>query len=366
LSIAWAQEGFSSSVLKLGDISIPTPFVQAALSGYSDLPMRRVARAYGAPYTINEVVLDKLVVQPGKKRKHILQVEADDHPVGGQLMGANPDDFAPAAAAMAEAGYDIIDINFGCPVKKVLGRCRGGFLLSEPKTALDIVRRVVEAVGEHRPVTVKMRRGMDDSPESEQSFFEILDGAFALGVSGVTVHGRTVRQRYVGPSRWEFLARVKERVGDGVVLGSGDLFSADACLRMIRETGVDGVTIARGCIGNPWIFRECEALWKGEPLPPPPSLAEQRIALELHMLEAVRHHGDTRGPKNMRKFGIKYSEHHPLARDVRDAFISIATVDDFHRVLDTWYDPARDWPPVVRRAGHGDLVAAGATMDSCG
>lgn len=347
-------------MLRIGTIELEVPFVQAALSGYSDRAMRRIARRHGAPYALNEVVLDKLVIQPGRKQRGILRVDGDDHPIGGQLMGADPQAFAPAAAAMAEAGYDVIDINFGCPVSKVLGRCRGGFLLSQPAQALAIIRHVLDAVGRTHPVTLKMRRGMDDSAASERNFFEILDGAFGAGVTAVTVHGRTVRQRYVGPSQWSFLARVKRHVGDRVILGSGDLFSAEACVRMIGQTGVDGVTIARGCIGNPWIFNECRALWQGRPLPDPPTVAEQGQVIAEHFREAVELHGPRLAGRIMRKFGIKYSEHHPNARPVRDAFIAVATPDDFRRVLDDWYDPARPWPAAIRRPGHGDLIAAGA------
>jgi tRNA-dihydrouridine synthase B len=347
-------------MLTIGPIRLSTPFVQAALSGYSDLPMRRLARRFGAPYALNEVMLDKLVLQAGKKRREFLHVPEDDHPVGGQLMGANPEEFAPAAAALAEAGYDVIDINFGCPVRKVLGRCRGGFLLSQPKTALEIVRRVYDAVGSIRPVTLKMRRGMDDGRESEINFFRILDGAMEFGVSAVTVHGRTVEQRYVGPSHWPFLERVKRHVGNRTVLGSGDLFDAEACLRMMDETGVDGVTIARGCIGNPWIFSECRALWAGQELPPPATIAEQRAAIEFHWNETCRVHPPTIGGKIMRKFGIKYAELHPLSLDVRNAFIDVKTPEEFDGVLEKWYDPAVEWPPVKRRVGCGDLIAAGA------
>lgn len=348
------------TMLRIGSFNFETPFVQAALSGYSDLPMRRLARRYGAVYTLNEVVLDKLVIQRGKTQREILNVASDDHPVGGQLMGADPDVFAPAAHLMATAGYDIIDINFGCPVKKVLGRCRGGFLLSEPQTALNIVRGVFDAVGKTHPVTLKMRRGMDDSPESERNFFTILDGAFSIGVSAITVHGRTVKQRYVGPSRWSFLQRVKQHVGDRTILGSGDLFSAEACIRMMQETGVNGVTVARGCIGNPWIFEECSALLRGDPLPDPPSIARQRDAIAWHWDQTVAHYGTHLAGAIMRKFGIKYAEHHPLSRQVRNAYIAVKTPEDFTRVLDEWYDPTRDWPSVVRREGHGDLIAAGA------
>ena len=348
--------------MKIGPYELDVPFVQAALSGYSDIPMRRLARRFGCPYTLNEVVLDKIVVQPGKKKRTILEVPEDDHPVGGQLMGADPEVFEAAAVLMAEAGYDVIDINFGCPVKKVLGRCRGGFLLSQPDTALDIIRRVYRAVGQTHPVTVKMRRGMDDSPESERNFFRILDGAFDIGPCAATVHGRTVKQRYVGPSNWSFLRRVKQFAGDKTVLGSGDLFSADACVRMLEETGVDGVTIARGCIGNPWIFQECRALYAGEPLPPPPSVIEQGKAIRLHWELCVEAYGEDLAQRVIRKFGIKYSEHHPSAREVRDAFAHAKCAAHVTDALAKWYDSERDWPEVKRREGHGDLVAAGATL----
>ena len=350
-------------MLTIGNVEIEHPFAQAALSGYSDLPMRRVARRYGASYTINEVVLDRLVTQKGKAQRRILQpVADDDHPVGGQLMGANPDEFGPAARMLADVGYDVIDINFGCPVRKVLGRCRGGFLLSTPRVALEIVARVIDAVGGDKPVTVKMRRGMDDSPESEDNFFTILDGAFDLGIAGVTVHGRTVRQRYVGASHWPFLARVKRHAGEKLVFGSGDLFTATSCLAMLSETGVDGVTIARGAIGNPWIFRECQALALGLPLPGPPTIIEQRAALELHFAESVRHHGEDLAGKLMRKFGIKYSELHPLRRPVRDAFVAVKTPAQFDDVLNRWYDPQGDYPPVERHAARIDLIAPGAEL----
>lgn len=351
-------------MLRIGPIPLDVPFVQAALSGYSDQAMRLIARRLGAPYALNEVILDKLVVEKGKKQRAILAVDPEDHPVGGQLMGADPEVFAPAAAAMAEAGYDVIDINFGCPVKKVLGRCRGGFMLSQPAQAIEIIRRVCEAVGRTRPVTVKMRRGMDDTAESERAFFTILDAAFELGAAAVTVHGRTVKQRYIGPSNWEFLSRVKRHVGDKTILGSGDLFTAQACMDMIERTGVDGVTVARGCIGNPWIFAECRALWGGRPLPPPPTVTEQGRVIAEHLAECGRIHGEKLAGKLMRKFGIKYAELHPMTPEVKAAFIAAGTMEEVRVELDRWYDPEREWPAVVRKETPGDLIAAGATM-SC-
>lgn len=349
-------------MLRLANLQIEFPVVQAALSGYSDLAMRRVARMHGARYTLNEVVLDQLVLTHGKKQRFITRLTDDDHPVGGQLMGAEPATFARAAEALVEAGYDCVDVNFGCPVRKVLGRCRGGYLLSQPPVALEIIRHVFDAVAGQRPVTVKMRRGMDDSTQSERDFFRILDGAFEIGVDAVTVHARTVRQRYVGSSHWPFLARVKKHVGDRVILGSGDLFSAEDCVRMMAETGVDGLTAARGCIGNPWLFREARALLAGEPLPAPPTVAEQGETIRRHFEWAAEIYGDERAGSVMRKFGIKYSELHPMGLPVRDAFIRCRNSAEWRAVLDEWYDPAKPWPPGVRRGGPGHLVAAGATL----
>lgn len=349
-------------MLRIGTHEFDFPVVQAALSGYSDGPMRRVARRLGAPYALHEVVLDKLVVQPGRLQRKILNIAPDDHPIGGQLMGSEPEQFSQAAARMAESGFDVVDINFGCPVRKVLGRCRGGYLLSTPDTAIEIVRRVRDAVPPQIPVTLKMRRGLDDSAESERNFFRIFDAAFELGLAAITVHGRTVQQKYVGPSDWEFLARVKKHAGTRTVLGSGDLFTAADVLRMIERTGVDGVTVARGCIGNPWVFAECRALLAGRPLPPPPSVAEQGRVIREHFRLAVEEEGERLAGKTMRKFGIKYAELHPQHLDVRNAFIRCKTSAEWLAALDEWYDPQRPWPPGVRKSGPGDLVAAGATM----
>ena len=256
---------FELRPLKIGGVDIGFPAVQAALSGYSDGPMRIVARRLGAPYTLAEVMIDRFVLDLKHRRRtqHHLHVTDEEHPVGGQLMGSNPTEFGPAAQKLVAAGFDVIDINFGCPVKSAVGGCRGGYHLSQPDVALEIVDRVREAVPSPIPVTLKMRRGIDDSDESRERFFRILDGAFERGVAAITVHGRTVDQKYVGPSNWEFLRDVKRHAGSNTILGSGDLFTAQACLDMLRRTGVDGVSIARGAIGNPWIFQQVQALANG-------------------------------------------------------------------------------------------------------
>ena len=328
--------------LSLDPVPIGFPIVQAALSGYSDLAMRTIARRLGASYALCEVLIDRLVVEGGRATRRRLAPGDHEHPVGGQLMGSDPREFARAAQTLVDAGYDVVDINFGCPVRKVLGRCRGGYHLGQPEVALEIVARVREAVPPHVPVTVKMRRGIDDSPESRARFFDILDGAFARGVAAITVHGRTVEQRYVGRSSWEFLRAVKQHAGDRTILGSGDLFTADDCLRMIAETGVDGVTVARGAIGNPWIFAQCRALAADEPLPAPPSLWEQREVIRAHHQLADEVHGPEVAGRVMRKFGIRYARLHPQAEAVRDAWVSVRRPGEWQQVLARWY--AEDLP----------------------
>ncbi|HVU88591.1 MAG TPA: tRNA-dihydrouridine synthase [Pirellulales bacterium] len=345
--------------LRIGHVNVGFPVVQAALSGYSDYAMRAIARRLGATYALCEVVLDRIIMQTRRKeRLRFMHVADDDHPVGGQLMGSDPEEFGPAAAHLAAAGYDVIDINFGCPVKKVLGRCRGGFLLSQPEIALEIVSRVREHVPPERPVTVKMRRGLDDSQESRDKFFTIFDGAFARGVAAITVHGRTVEQRYIGPSRWEFLREVKQHAGTRTVLGSGDLFSAEDCLAMMRETGVDGVTAARGAIGNPWIFAQTRALAAGLPLPAPPSVHEQREVIREHYRLAEQIYGPNACGRQMRKFGIKYAQLHPQALEVRDAFIRVSRADEWPLVLEEFY--AEDRPGNYAPAGPDGAVAEDA------
>jgi nifR3 family TIM-barrel protein len=299
--------------------------------------MRVIARRLGAAYTMCEVVLDQFVLAGTKKLQRRWQIADEEHPVGGQLMGSDPAEFAVAARELASAGFDVIDINFGCPVKKVLGRCRGGYHLGQPHVALEIVSRVREAVPAHVPVTVKMRRGIDDTDAAREDFFTIFDGAFARGVAAITVHGRTVQQRYVGPSRWDFLREVKAHAGNRTVLGSGDVFTAHDCLNMLAETGVDGVWVARGAIGNPWIFSQVRALAAGQSLPAPPSLFEQRDVLREHYRLAEQIYGPEHCGKQMRKFGIKYSRLHPQPQAVRDAFIAVRWPGEWLSVLERWY-----------------------------
>ena len=336
--------------LALGNLTLDFPVVQAALSGYSDAPMRILARRHGAPYAVHEVLLERFVREAGQRVQDRLVPSSEDHPLGGQLMGSAPEGFAPAAKRLLAAGFDVIDINFGCPVRSARGACRGGYHLGQPDVALQIVRAVRDAVPERVPVTVKLRRALDDTPGSRDAFFEIATGAFDAGVNAITVHGRTVAQKYRGPSDWSFLAEVKRAVGDRTVLGSGDLFDAAACLAMIDQTGVDGVTVARGAIGNPWIFAHCRALARGDARPAPPSVHAQRDVLLEHLALAKRCHGEA-ALRSTRQYAIKAARFHPDHAHVRNAFGRSRNEAQWSAVLATWYadDRPGTWPSATPR-----------------
>lgn len=326
-------------MLRIGSIELDLPVVQAALSGYSDWPMRAIAKKLGAPYSICEVMTDSFVnsLKERAKTKHHLYLEESDHPAGAQLMGSEPDEFPGAALKLVEAGFDVVDINFGCPAKRSGGRCRGGYHLGQPEVAIEILRRVRDTVPSHVPVTVKMRRGLDDTQQSRDNFFRIIETAFETGIAAVTVHGRTVEQKYIGPSRWSFLKEVRQLFPGRTLLGSGDLFTAADCVRMLQETGVNGVTAARGSIGNPWIFSQAAALLRGEPLPAAPTVHEQRDVICEHFRLAEQILPADQVSKQLRKFCIHYSGWHPEASSVRAAFIAVRNAADWRDVIGRWY-----------------------------
>lgn len=272
-----------------------------------------------------------------------IDINDEDHPVAGQVIGSEPQTMAPAAKILAEAGYDVVDLNFACPVKKIKNKARGGHMLQDVPRAVAILKAVRDAVPANVPTTISLRRAFSDSPEATERFYQIVDAAWEYGYSAVRVHGRTVEQKYVGQACWNSLAEVKRRYPDRTILGSGDVFTADDAVRMLRETGVDVVWIARGAIGNPWIFSHARALLAGEVIFPP-TLHEQRDTLREHFALAVQVHGEQVAGRRMRKLGIKYSRFHPHWQQVKSQFINVRSMRDWEHVLDTWY--ATDGPGV--------------------
>ena len=313
------------------------PVVLAALAGYSDLAYRRICRRFGARFCTTEVMLDKCLLAGPKLRKRLARTADDDHPIAGQIMGSDPRQMAQAAAHLAEAGFDVIDLNFACPVRKALRRRRGGYLMKQPERVVEIVRAVTAAVD--RPVMLKLRRSFDEADTSCEALWHICDGAFDAGAAAVCLHARSVQALYAGPADWDTLVRARQRYADRTIIGSGDILTPADALRMLEETGVDAVAAARGAMGNPWFFRQVGDLAAGrEPCPPP--LAEQAEVLREHFAAACELYGPRRGPKIMRKFGIKYARIHPRPKEARMAFVEVKSPAGWQAVLDRLYADA--------------------------
>jgi tRNA-dihydrouridine synthase len=232
--------------------------------------------------------------------------------------------------------FDTIDINLACPVKKIKAKARGGHWLAEPEGAIEILRAVREVVPGEIPCTVKLRRSFDDTPEMAANLERILDAAFDMGYAWATIHARTVQQKYIGPSRWDLLRDIVRRRPERLIFGSGDVWDVRDIFRMIGYTGVAAVAVARGCIGNPWIFRQARQMMTGEP-PSAPTIAEQRAVLEEHFRLSVNINGEDRAGKTMRKFGIRFAAHHPRGDEVRRRFIAVGSVADWLGVLEEFY-----------------------------
>lgn len=320
---------------RVGPFTLHIPAMQAGLAGYSDMAMRVVARQRGCPYAVTEALLDRVLLKGGRGLEKGAILCDQDHPVAGQLMGSEAEELSAAAKILLESGFDVIDLNFACPVRKVMGRCRGGYLLGDPEQAKTIMRQVRDAVP--GPLTIKLRRALDESTQAGDWFAEIFSEAVALNFAAIAVHGRTVEQKYTGQANWDFLRRLKERHPATTLFGSGDVFSAEDALRMYEQTGVDGVWMARGAIGNPWIFSEFAALARGEPLPPPPTIFAQKEALLEHFRLAVEIYGEASASRQMRKIGIKYSRLHPAGAEVWRKFIAVKSHVDWLSVLDEYY-----------------------------
>ncbi|MCE9590519.1 MAG: tRNA-dihydrouridine synthase family protein [Planctomycetes bacterium] len=336
-------------MMQIGKLTLDAPFFQAGLAGYSDAAMRLIARRHGAPYCVTEAMLDVFLLNGGKGLK-AAELDDEDHPIAGQLMGSNPDEIAAGAKILVSLGYDVIDVNLACPVKKIRKKARGGHLMQEPADVVAILDAVRQAVPGDIPCSVKLRRGTDDTPEATQNFHHIFEAVIRLGYAAATVHGRTVEQKYLGPSRWEFLAGIVKQYGldrPGAagearrfsLFGSGDIWCAADVFRMMKETGVHGVSVARGCIGNPWVFTQARAILAGdaEAATRPPTIAQQRAVLLEHFDLSMRLHGERAAGMMMRKFGIKFSRHHPEADRVAKAFIAVHSAQDWLRVLDDAY-----------------------------
>ncbi len=321
--------------LRIGPVDVGFPVGLGALAGYSDLPYRLICRSLGAPYCVTEAMLDRQVLLEGKLRKRLVRLDPADHPVAGQIMGVEPETMAEAARALDRMGFDVIDLNFACPVRKVVSHKRGGALMKDPDRALATVRAVIAAVPS-RPVTLKLRSAFKGDGRTPGDFWTIARGAFEAGAAAIAVHARTVEQKYTGRADWSFLAAVKREFPDRTILGSGDVMTPADALRMLAETGVDGVMAARGAIGNPCFFAQARDLAAGR-APRQPGLEEQREVIYRHYRLACEAYDPRRGLKLLRHFSLQYAKMHPRRTDLRNALVPVRTEEEWRAAIDAFY-----------------------------
>ncbi|MGA2915563.1 MAG: tRNA-dihydrouridine synthase [Sedimentisphaerales bacterium] len=324
-----------SVMLTIGNIKLKYPFIQASLSGYSDRAMRVLARKFGCELTFSGVILDSSASYKPLFEKPNYILKDDEHPIGAQLLGTNPQKMAKAAQDLLQAGYDLIDINFACPAPKVVKKARGGALLAEPKTVIQIFKQVRDAV--QCPVIMKLRKGFDDSVESARKFWQICDEAVEYGVDGLIVHGRSVEQRFKGKADWNIIKQLKEKFPKTIVLGSGDLFKPVDIVKKLCSSGADGVAIARGAIGKPWLFRQIKDLLDRKTEIYEPGVKEQgRIILEhFEMLKEL--YDIKKCIWYFRKFLVKYSKSHPDCGKVSKELIAAQTEEQLRQTIKKWY-----------------------------
>jgi len=321
--------------LKLGSLALDVPFFQASLSGYSDYAMRIFARRFGCPFALADVMLAKSVANPRVLSMACFRPGEDEHPVGAQLLGETAAIMSKAARDLVAAGYDVIDLNFACPAPKVLRKGRGGALLDHPDTVIEILKAVRDAV--RCPVLMKLRIGMNHSARAQDCFWEIVTRSVEHGVDALVIHGRTVSERYRGAADWNTLAAVKSRFPAATVIGSGDIFDPSATIDLMKRTGLDGFVVARGAIGNPWIFRDLRCVWEGRPLPPPPDLAEQRLIMLEHLDRVFQGYPEHRVIGYFRKFLLYYVRRHPKRKQVLQTLLKAKTRPAVESAINTWY-----------------------------
>lgn len=267
--------------MKIGDIELCGNLTLAPMAGVTDFAFRRVCRGLGAALTTTEMVSAKALVYKDEKAKALLYIPEDEHPCAAQIFGHEPDVMAGAAVMAREiSGADIIDINMGCPVGKVVKSGDGSALMRTPELAEEIIRSVVKSAG--CPVTVKFRKGWDNGSVNAVDFARMCEDS---GAAAVAVHGRTRAQMYAGRADWDIIREVRKAVSIPVI-ANGDIFTPEDAAHILRYTGCELAMIGRGSFGNPWLFRQGQAAIDGEDIPPLPPLSE-RIDMAVAQIEEL-------------------------------------------------------------------------------
>jgi len=332
------------------------PVVLAPMAGVTNYPYRKICRDHGAGLCVSEMVSSRGILCGHDRTWKLAQFGADERPRSIQIFGCDAEAMAESARILkGELDVDHIDINFGCPVPKVTRKGMGAAAAEDPENFRRVVHEVVRAA-DPVPVTIKVRLGMDSSRLTFRETGKVAEGE---GCAWIALHGRTARQMYSGKARWDLIGELKASVGLPV-LGNGDIFEAPDALRMMEETGCDGVVIGRGCLGNPWLFRNLKLLFDGTGRPERPSIESLVAVIREHFDLLAAHYGDSIRSAGlmMRKFGTWYARGLAEATALRRAFQTIETREDLdailERVLASGYEAGfRDPERATREAAVG-------------
>jgi tRNA-dihydrouridine synthase B len=324
--------------LRIGPVVVDPPVLQAPMAGYTNYAFRQVVREFGgAGLLATEMIAARsatwLETHRGEHPDRLWGVREEPRPLAVQMWDNDPENLAQVGRRLAkDFQVSVVDLNFGCPVRQVTVKAHSGsWLLRDPARVGEIVRRVVEAC-DGVPVTAKIRLGC---AETCQTAVEVAQRIEEAGASCLTVHGRVAAQFFSGHADWDAITAVKRSVSRLPIVGNGDIDSAETAVARLRESGVDGVMIARESLSKPWIFAQTAALLRGEPKPPDPSLAEQ-YELVLHHYDLVcQRFGTERGTLLMRKFACSYAQGLPGAREFRGRVSRVLSQAEFLEVMRT-------------------------------
>lgn len=320
-------------MLKIKTLCLSTPVLQSPMSGWTDLPFRLIAREKGAAFAFLEMVLADAVVARSSRTEDMMKTIPEDRPLGAQLVGYTPESLGTAAQILESVGVDLIDLNLGCPVKKVTCKGGGSAILKEPDRARAMFSSMVRAVTKI-PVTVKMRLGFDDPSGSEAVLISKI--AEDCGVSAVTIHGRTRSQGYSGQADYDAIGRVKKAVSIPVI-GNGDVLDGRGAVRLIEASGCDGIMIGRGGMGYPWIYGEIAAALKNAQVTPP-TFEEIKLTLLRHLDLQIRHCPD-QAHVLMRRIACGYFKRLPGAGEFRNEINQAHTLEGIRRIIEN-FSPA--------------------------
>lgn len=313
--------------LKIGNVMLENNVILAPMAGVTDLPYRVLCREQGCGLVCMEMVSAKAVLYNNRNTKELLQVDERERPVSLQLFGSDPHILSDIAARLEEGPYDIFDINMGCPVPKIVKNGEGSALMKDPALVEEILTAMVRAV--KKPVTVKIRKGFDDSSVNA---VEIAKIAEACGVAAVAVHGRTREQFYSGKADWDIIRRVKEAVRIPVI-GNGDVFTAEDAKRLVDTTGCDGIMVARGAKGNPWIFREITEYLDTGRKPERPSVDELKEMILRHGRMMLKFKGELAGMREMRKHVSWYTAGYPNSAALRNDINMVSSMEELEALI---------------------------------